>query len=113
MTERIKWFLLIIALELVSIFADYLIKRASLQAGWVGWKPLLIGGFIYGATAIGWFYAMRVYKLFTINMFHSFFVIAVSILMSQFIFGEKLTMRELVGIALGIASIVLLIRFKE
>ena len=113
MNERVKWFLLIVALEVISLFADYLIKRASLQNGWIGWKPLLLGGFIYGATAIGWFFAMRTFKLFTINVFHSFFVIAVSILMSQFIFGEKLTSRELVGILLGIASIVLLIRFKE
>ncbi len=113
MNERIKWFLLIVMLEVISIFADYLIKRASLQAGWLGWRPLLAGGFIYGLTAIGWFYAMRTFKLFTINLFHSFLVIAASVLMSQFIFGEKLTNREVVGIVLGIASIVLLIRFKE
>ncbi|GAB4028201.1 EamA family transporter [Spirosoma koreense] len=110
MSERIKWLLFIVGIELVSLLADYLIKKASLQVGWTGWKPLLLGGLIYGGSAVGWFYAMRSFKLFTVGVFHSVIVIALSLLLSQFVFGEKITPRELAGVALGILAIILLIR---
>ncbi len=89
MNERVKWFLVILGLELISLGADYLIKKASLQTGWLGWKPLLAGGLVYGATAIGWFYTMRIFKLFTIGLVHSLIVITLTMLLSQFVFDEK------------------------
>lgn len=113
MNERIKWFLFIVALELISIFGDYLLKKASLQSGWAGWRQILLGGLIYGITAIGWFYVMRTFKLFTISVFHSLIVIALSILLSRFVFDEKISARELIGIALGLVSIGLLVRFQN
>lgn len=112
MTERVKWLLIILALELVSLFGDYLIKKASLQNGLVGWKQLVMGGLVYGTTAIGWFYTMRFFKLFTIGIVHSIIAIALSMLLSQFVFGEKINSRELIGIVLGFISIILLIRFQ-
>jgi drug/metabolite transporter (DMT)-like permease len=113
MNERIKWLLFIVALEVISILGDYLLKKASLQAGWTGWKQILMGGLIYGLTAIGWFQVMRTFKLFTISIFHSLITIALSILLSRFIFEERITTRELIGIVLGLASISLLIRFQN
>lgn len=63
-------------------------------------------------TAIGWFYMMRSFKLVTIGLLHSFGVIGLSLLLSQFVFQEKITLREVVGIVLGCASIGLLVRFR-
>lgn len=113
MNDRIKWLLLILILELISLSGDYLIKKASLQNGLVGWKQLLVGGLVYGVTAIGWFYVMRVFKLFTIGILHSLIAIALSMALSQFVFGEKITSRELIGIILGFISIILLVRFQD
>lgn len=113
MNERLKWFLIVMALELISVLGDYFIKKASLQRDLTGWKQLLIGGLIYGATAMGWFYVMRTFKLFTIGLIHSILAIALSVALSQLFFDEKITPRELIGIALGIASIILLIRYQS
>lgn len=112
MNQQMKWLLVLIILELVSLLADYLIKKASLQAGWDGWSWLLAGGVIYGATAIGWFFMMRSTKLVTIGLLHSFGVVALSLLLGLFVFQEKITAREMIGIALGCASIGFLIRFS-
>jgi uncharacterized membrane protein len=112
MNELTKWVLVLVSLELVSLLADYLIKKASLQAGLAGWPWLVIGGLIYGTTAIGWFYLMRSFKLVSLGLLHSFGVIALSLMLSQFVFQEKITLREVVGIALGCASIGLLVRFR-
>ncbi len=112
MNERIKWLLIILALEVISVLGDYFIKKASLQNELAGWRQLLIGGLIYGATAIGWFYVMRTFKLFTIGLIHSLLAIALSLLLSQLFFEEKITPREIIGIVLGLASIVLLIRYQ-
>ncbi|CCH51118.1 hypothetical protein BN8_00026 [Fibrisoma limi BUZ 3] len=113
MAIRYKWLLLLVVLELISLLADYLIKKASLQPGLSGWKALLMGGIVYGSTALGWFYMMRSYKLFTIGALHSVGVIALSVLLSLIVFKEKMSMGEFVGLGLGLASIVLLLRFQE
>ncbi|GAB2518878.1 EamA family transporter [Spirosoma aerophilum] len=112
MNERLKWLLIVLGLELISVLGDYFIKKASLQNGWMGWKQLLLGGLIYGATAIGWFYVMRTFKLFTIGLIHSLLAIALSMVLSQLFFDEKITPRDIVGIVLGLASIILLIRYQ-
>lgn len=112
MNERAKWLLLLLGLEVISLLADYLIKKASLQTGFSGWVWLVAGGLIYGVTAIGWFFMMRFFKFFTIGLLHSFGIIMLSLLMSLFLFREKVTLRELIGVALGCVSIVLLIRFR-
>lgn len=113
MNDRIKWLLFVLVIELVSLSGDYLIKKASLQNGLIGWKQLLAGALVYGLTAVGWFYVMRIFKLFTIGILHSIIAIALSMLLSQFVFGEKINSRELIGIALGLISIILLVRFQS
>ncbi len=97
-----------IVLEIVSLVADYLIKKASLQNGLSGWKPLAAGAVVYGATAIGWFLMMRSYKLVTVSVMHSFGVMALSLLMGLFIFRETITPREWTGVALGLVALYLL-----
>lgn len=112
MNEQAKWVLVLVGLELISLLADYLIKKASLQAGMSGWAWLVSGGLLYGATALGWFFMMRSFKLFTIGVLHSFGVIVLSLLLSQFIFREKITLREGMGLLLGCLSVGLLVRFR-
>lgn len=112
MNEPVKWLFLLLLLETVSILADYLIKKASLLADFSGWIWLLMGGIVYGSTALGWFFMMRSFKIFTLGLFHSFGVIALSLALSVFVFNEKITWREVAGVALGCISIGLLVRFR-
>ncbi|WP_207509294.1 MULTISPECIES: hypothetical protein [Telluribacter] len=112
MNEPLKWLFLLLILEAASILADYLIKKASLLAGFSGWGWLLLGGILYGSTALGWFIMMRSFKIFTLGVLHSFGVIALSLALSVFVFDEKITWREVAGIGLGCVSIGLLIRFR-
>jgi len=102
-----------IGLEVMSLLADYFIKRASLQTGFIGWKYLFMGGFVYFLSAFGWFFLMRSFKLVTIGVFHSFAVIGLSMMLGLVVFNEKITLREIIGIILGCASILLLVRFQD
>ena len=54
-----------IILSIVTVLADMFVKQASLQAGFLGWKPLVIGCIIYALTGVGWFYVLRSIKLST------------------------------------------------
>ncbi len=112
MTQQLKWILLVVSLELVSMLADYFIKKASLLAGLTGWGWLATGGILYGTTALGWFFMMRSFNLVTIGVLHSFGVIALSLLLSLFVFREPITLRDVAGITLGCVSIGLLVRFN-
>ena len=88
-------------------------KLASLKPNFSGWIELLFGGFLYGVTAIGWFFLMREFKLVTLSVFHALGVIGFTCLLGVFVFKEKLYFREMAGIALGCCSIILLMRFNE
>ncbi|MDD5229400.1 MAG: hypothetical protein PHN45_07600 [Methylococcales bacterium] len=102
-----------VLLEGLSLLADYYIKLASLKPNFSGWIELLFGGFLYGVTAIGWFFLMREFKLVTLSVFHALGVIGFTCLLGVFVFKEKLYFREMVGVALGCCSIILLMRFNE
>jgi drug/metabolite transporter (DMT)-like permease len=92
---------------IITIVGDYFVKLASTKIGYTGWKILLLGGFLYGISCIGWFYAYRHLKVFTVGAFHSVGVIIFSILLSSLIFKEGITVNEWLGILLGCISLFL------
>ncbi len=104
-------FLLSVFLVLVTVGGDFLIKKASLLTGFTGWKLLLIGCIIYGATGIGWFYVLRKIKLSTMGVWYSIILVLSLTLISVFYFKEKISSIEIVGIILAIVSLVILSRF--
>ena len=101
-----------VMLEGLSLLADYFIKNASLKINLSGWSELTLGDILYGLTAIGWFFLMREFKLVTLSIFHGIGIIALTCLLGLFVFNEKLHLQEIIGIALGCCSIILLIRFR-
>lgn len=113
LSSRWNWVLVLFFVELICIWADYYIKKASMEDGWSGWKMLAFGAFLYGVSAIGFFMLMRNFKVFTVGMLHSFAVIFLSVILSLFVFNEKINAREILGLLLGVASIMLLVRFQE
>jgi drug/metabolite transporter (DMT)-like permease len=100
-----------IILSAITVFGDYLIKHASLQTSFTGWKFLIAGAIIYGLTAFGWFFVMRKIKLSTLGVLYGISCIILLVFVSIFYFKEKITPLEIVGIVLAITSIIIMARF--
>jgi small multidrug resistance pump len=100
-----------ILLSVITVFADVLIKHASLQNGFSGWFTLLLGAVVYGITALGWFFLMRKVKLSTLGVLYAVSCVVLLTLFSVFYFKEKINVFEIVGIVLAIISLILLSRF--
>jgi drug/metabolite transporter (DMT)-like permease len=104
-------FLIGIGLSIITVIADAFIKHASLQSAFSGWKWLVLGALIYGATAFGWFFVMRKAKLSTLGVLYSVSIVVCLTLVSVFYFKEKISAVEIAGIGMAIASLILLARF--
>lgn len=104
-------FLIGIGLSLITVLGDSFVKHASLQSRFMGWKWLLLGALIYGATAVGWFFVMRKIKLSTVGALYSISIIIFLTLVGVFYFKEKISVLEIFGIALAIISLIILSKF--
>ncbi|OGI19289.1 MAG: hypothetical protein A3J06_03345 [Candidatus Moranbacteria bacterium RIFCSPLOWO2_02_FULL_48_19] len=104
-------FLIGIGLSVITVLADALVKQASLQPAFSGWKMLLLGAAIYGTTALGWFFVMRNLKLSTLGALYGISCIIALTLVSVFYFQEKINPMEIFGIFLAITSLLILSRF--
>ncbi len=102
--------LIAISLSTITVISDAFVKKASLQHSvWNHW--LVIGAVIYAATAIGWVYVMKSVKLSTLGVIYGITCITLLTAISVLVFHEKITALEIVGIFMGIGSIILLARF--
>lgn len=93
---------------LLTIFADYFLKTASGQPNPFQTVPFAIGAVCYLATAIGWMLLMRDWKLATVGVWYSIANVLVMSAMGYLLFGERLSVRELVGIALAVGALALM-----
>ncbi len=99
------------AMSAIGIVGDYFLKRASGEAGPLATPAFLVGLALYSSTAFAWVFVMRYLKLATIGAIYSVCMILMLTAMGFLIFDETLNRYEVVGIALALASIVLLSRF--
>jgi multidrug transporter EmrE-like cation transporter len=97
--------------ELYWILGDYFLKIASGKDHPVATKDFLVGLVLYASTAFAWVYLMRHLKLATIGVVYSVCMILLLTGMGVLLFRESLNRYEMAGIAMAIASIVLLSRF--
>lgn len=100
-----------IGLALVTAFGDALIKSASGKMGFSGWKHLVAAAAIYAGTAFGWFFVLRKIKLSSGVMIYTLSLILFVILISVFYFKEDVKPIEYLGIAMAVASLLILSRF--
>ena len=100
-----------IGLTLITILGDVLVKHASLQNAFSGWKWLVLGALVYGLTAFGWFFIMRKIKLSTLGVLYAVGCVLMLTLVSIFFFKEKVSTMEIAGIGMAIMSLVILARF--
>jgi uncharacterized membrane protein len=94
----------------VTILGDYFVKKSSIETGYSGWKLLVVGGLLYGVSAIGWFWVYRSAKVFTVGAIHSIGIIILTIFLSLVIFKEKINLMEIVGMLLGVISLIILLK---
>jgi drug/metabolite transporter (DMT)-like permease len=100
-----------IAFSLVGVIGDYFLKLASareqpLRTGW-----FYVGFALYASTAFGWVFVMKHLKLATISVLYSVSMVLLLTAVGVVLFRETLNAFELAGIALAVASLVLLMRF--
>lgn len=103
--------LVTIGFSVVGVLGDYFLKLASgadqpLRSRW-----FYIGFAVYASTAFGWVFVMRHLKLATISVVYSVSMVLLMTAMGVVLFGESLNAYEVVGLALAVASLILLTRF--
>ena len=109
--SKIIIFILAISLSAITVLADYFIKKASLFGNvWNRW--ILAGAVIYGLTAIGWVFIMKNMKLSTLGVIYGVSCIIMLTFISVYFFHEKLSLLEILGILLGVLSLIVLYRFS-
>jgi drug/metabolite transporter (DMT)-like permease len=100
-----------IAFSVIGVIGDYFLKLASardqpLRTGW-----FYVGFALYASTAFGWVFVMKHLKLATISVLYSISMVLLLTAVGVVLFRETLNAFELAGIALAVASLVLLMRF--
>ena len=110
MPHLLKIILISSLLLTITITGDYFIKRASSLKEYEGWHLLFLGAFLNFAAATGWFWIYRSQKFLTVGAILSIGLITLSILVSQFIFKEKINNWEIFGLVLGFISLTILLK---
>jgi len=110
--ERILPLVTVLLMSLLALLGDYFLKLAGSKED-VLLEPRLftLGFFCQGLSLFGWFYAMKHFTLATLGVYYSVSTILFLSALGVFVFGEKLTSYEIVGIGGAIASLILLWRF--
>lgn len=104
--------LVTVGFSLVGVLADFFLKKAGEGSSYLDMKWFLPGFLLYATTAFGWFYVMKHLKLSTLGIVYSMCMILFLTALGVFYFNEKLSVYEIVGIALALVSIFLLARFN-
>ena len=102
---------MVIFLAGVGVLGDFFIKLAGNGIKYINWPYFIIGLLIYALTAIGWFYVMKHLELNILGIFYSLTTVILLFIIGTLFFKEHVNNYELIGIVLGIISILLLSRF--
>jgi undecaprenyl phosphate-alpha-L-ara4N flippase subunit ArnF len=100
--------LAIVGLALVGVGGDTLLRLAGAGVKFIDWKFFILGLIVYASTAIGWFFALKYIKFSTVGVYYSLASLLFLIIIGHFYFKETLSPREIFGMVLGVASIILL-----
>lgn len=101
-------FSLVLALSLIGVLADSVLKLASSQRNVVFSKWFFAGLFLSLTFAIGWMFLMRVMKLATAGVLYGVLSALLLCLIGVIFFDERLSGTEIAGIAAATVAIVLL-----
>src|SRR5947209_7395215 len=108
-----KWLAVVvtIAFSVLGVLGDYFLKLSSAHANPLKTGWFYIGFAVYASTAFGWVFVMGHLKLATIGVVYSVSMILLLTGIGVVLFREPLNSYEIAGLAMVIASLILLVRF--
>lgn len=95
----------------VGVVGDSFLKLASAEPVPLRSRWFLLGFALYASTAFGWVFVMQHLKLATIGVFYSVAMVVLLTAIGTVYFGERVSGLEIVGIGMGIGSLLILARF--
>ena len=101
-------FLILSGIVVFSVIGDYCIKIASDRDGGVMTLHFLIGAALYTLPAFGWFCLMREHSLASIAVLYSASTMVFLVALGAFVFKESYGLREAIGLALALLSVVVM-----
>jgi len=106
--EDVKLYVLILAIVVVTVFADYLLKVASERSDWISSVEFGAGALLYGATAVGWVIAMKHTSLASVAVSYSVLMLVLVAGLGALVFRETLSLRDVFALALACAALSLM-----
>ena len=100
--------LILLAIVVAQIGGDYFVKIASTGAGGLFTVTFMIGMLLYGATAIGWYFLMKIHSLAEIGVIYSASTLILLAVLGHIAFNEAIGLRQLLGLSLALVSIVIM-----
>jgi small multidrug resistance pump len=100
-----------VAFSLVGVLGDYFLKLASAERAALTTRAFYVGFVVYASTAFGWVFVMKHLKLATIGVVYSITMILLLTTVGVVVFKESLSVPEIAGLLMAIASLILLTRF--
>lgn len=98
---------------IIAVIGDDFIKKATLARGVSEAVYLGIAIFFYAANAIAFFFIYKNTELSSVGVYYAVSTIFLFVLSGVFLFNETISRGEILGIAFGVISVVLLSRFAE
>ncbi len=92
----------------VGVLGDYFIKLSGSGSKYIAYLPFFTGMIVYALTAVGWFFVMKHVKLGLLGVLYSLTTIILLTIIGAIFFKEQLNIYDIVGIVLGIISIIIL-----
>jgi multidrug transporter EmrE-like cation transporter len=103
--------LLTIILAAIGVLGDYFIKLSGSGSKYIMLWPFFTGMVIYALTAFGWFFVMKHIKLGQLAIFYTVTTVILLAIVGFVFFKEQLSIYDILGLVLGVASLVILARF--
>ncbi len=104
--------LVTVAFSVVGVVGDYFLKLASAKGQSLKSPAFYIGFLIYASTAFGWVFVMKHLKLATVGVVYCVSMVLLLTVIGVAVFKESLSAYEIAGIAMAVASLLLLTRFN-
>jgi drug/metabolite transporter (DMT)-like permease len=105
--------LVMLAMALVTVLGDWLLKLASQQESAIGNHWFVGGTLVYACCAFGWVYAMQHMKLATLGVVYSLATVVMLTALGVFVFGETLNRQEMLGLVFAGMSVLLLVGYSS
>lgn len=103
----------VLLISAACILGDYYLKRASQSSRPFATWEFSLGTLVFALSGAGWVVVLPHMKLGAVGIVYGVSTVLFMALLGWLAFEERLRWGELLGVALGLASMLLLARFAE